>query len=389
MNSFFHIQCLYLILLILGVGCSTQEKEVFEDEDDNKVIQTVFDTSDERVGEFRIGEIKDQSDDKVKKETPKKSRENDPPRETQDKKGEQKKPLDAAKSKESSSKKSDEDKSAELKPKKDETSKEEEDEIYPEEFVDYDKRSQKLWESTTPIYYPGEKFVYDIKYLGITAAHIKITAGKIAEMAGKKAFHYKALLKSARFYSAIYKMEDTLETYINAKDQIPIRYSLVQRETGKSVDDLQLFDRDKNKTYFFYKREKEGEVKEEEKEAFIPGYFHDTFSAMFFVRGLPMKMGDIYEFPIMTRAKLWLVKIKVDSIEEVKINGEWVDAYKIEAETRFPEELSKERGNITFWVSTSKRRKLLRFSADVRFGSIYGVLVDYSPGKKRVDPKDL
>lgn len=386
--------CFFLSL----AGCTSGQKNIFEeDEDDEEVIQTIFDSSDERVGDFRVGEIQEDTEEESKEKSKvEPEKEPEEPKEAktstdqveQTKKAPKQEDLQAS-SKEKPKKETKEETKEGPKKAESEEGPPQEDEIYPEEFEEYDKRSKKLWASTNPIYYPGEKFVYGIKYLGITAAHIKITAGKISEVANKKAFHYKAVLKSARFYSAIYEMEDTLESYVDAKKQIPIRYSLVQRETNKDVDDLQIFDREKNKTFFFYKRVKEGKTKEEEKEAFIPNYFHDTFSAMFFVRGLPMDIGDVYEFPIMTRAKLWLVKIKVDSIEEVKSQGKWVDAYRIEAETRFPEELSKERGNITFWVSTDQRRKLLRFSADVRFGSIYGDLVEYSPGGKAIDPEEL
>jgi|GEM_PF-466191 hypothetical protein len=379
----------FFFFFVTVLGCSSQQKDIFEEEneDNEEVMQTIFDSSNERVGAFRIGEIQEpekaQKKEKAKEvKTPKKKNQ-----QVEKKTESTSSKLSEVKPPEKSDEKQ---KHVSKLPVEEEIEIEKEgDEIYPEEFVDYDKRSKKLWESTNPIYYPGEKFVYDIKYLGITAAHIKISVGKVVEVAKRKAFHYKAVLKSARFYSAFYEMEDILESYVDAKDQVPLRYSLVQRETKKDVDDLQIFDRNEDKTYFFYKRVKEGEVKKEEKEAFIPSYFHDTFSAMFFVRGLPMNIGDVYEFPIITRAKLWLVKIKVNSVVEVKNQGEWVDAFKIEAETRFPDELSKERGSITFWVSTSKRRKLLRFSADVRFGSIYGDLVEYSPGGNPIEPEEL
>lgn len=251
---------------------------------------------------------------------------------------------------------------------------------YPPEYYEYDKTSKALWDQVQPVYYPNEQKVFAVKYLGITAAHIKMTSRPIAKIGGESAFHYVAQLKSARFYERIYKMDDTVETFVSTKDFLPIRYTLVQRETGQNVDDLQIFDHEQKKTYFWYKRDKEGKRKEEEKEAFIPKYFQDTFSALFFARGFPYEIGLSFEFPIVTRTRLWLLKMKIESQEEIEVMDKNVMAYRIEAETRFPAELSRKPGKITIWVSADETRQLLKFSANVKFGSIEGELQEYKKG---------
>lgn len=258
---------------------------------------------------------------------------------------------------------------------------------YPAQFHKYDQTSKKLWSTHKAVYYPNEEKVFSIRYLGITAAHIRMTSKPLAKIGGEQAFHYVAQLRSARFYERIYKMDDTVESFVGVNDFLPVRYTLVQRETGQNVDDLQIFDHEEKKTFFWYKRDRDGEIKKEEKEAFIPGYFQDTFSSIFFARGLPMVEGMKFEFPIVTRTKLWLLKMKIEAIDEIRVMGEFVKAYRIEAETRLPSELSKKPGRMTIWVSADDRKRLLKFSASVKFGSIEGILEEYSAGQSAYQPQ--
>ena len=73
-----------------------------------------------------------------------------------------------------------------------------------------------------------------------------------------------------------------VETYVSADNFLPIKYSLVQRESNKDVDDLQLFDQEERKTYLFYKRlkKKNNQTNKVEKEAYITKYYQDFISVM-------------------------------------------------------------------------------------------------------------
>lgn len=250
---------------------------------------------------------------------------------------------------------------------------------YPEEFKKYDKKYKKTWDLFKTKFFKDEEFTFAVKYLGITAGHIKIeTKGKV-QVAGEEAYHFKASMKSAKFYEYIYSLEDTLESYISADTFLPLKYTLTQRESGQNVDDLQLFDHEKLETYFWYKRLKKGVETKKELKTFIPHYFQDSFSALYFVRGLPLKVGDKYSFPIITRGKVWILSMEVDKVDNIKVMDKWVDALKIKAETHFPGVLKKS-GDINFWYSAGDTKRLLKFEAKVKIGSIEGELIEYKEG---------
>lgn len=251
---------------------------------------------------------------------------------------------------------------------------------YPEAFPKYDAKSEKIWPLVKPKIFVGEKFTFKVGYLGITAGYIQLTTEKPVKIGAEDVFHFSAKMRSARYYSYIYSLDDSISSYVRKKDFIPMKYVLAQRESSQTVDDLQLFDTDDLKTYHWYKRIKHGKLKEVELSKYIPRYFQDSYSALHFVRALPLEIGDVYEFPIVTRGKIWILKLKVEREEKIEVMDEEIAALRINAETRFPGVLEK-RGDILFWFSADKYKKLLKFEAQVKIGSISGEIVEYQSGE--------
>jgi len=370
------MKCTYFLLLItaLTLASCASKKGNFTDQVSPDLVET-FDLEDSKFDKFKVVEEEDKP---VKEETPKKvTKVEEKPKETKKQKKVKKTPVKkVVKKKEEPTKK----------PNKvvkivDKTEEEVQPDDYPEQFLKFDKASKKIWDKFKPNAYPGEEFVIKISYLGVTAGYIKVRVRNKVKVAGKTAYHFSAQLKSADYYSMIYKLDDKLETYVDAKEFLPIKYSLIQRESGKDVDDLQLFDHNAKTTYFWYKRLKEGKLTKREKTTFIPTYFQDNFSSLFFVRGLPLKPGDHYTFPLVTRGKILLMDMKYERSEIIEIMDKDVKAIRLEAQMLFPG-LMKKKGKITFWYSADDVRKILKFEAKVKIGSIEGELVDYKAGQK-------
>lgn len=254
-------------------------------------------------------------------------------------------------------------------------------ENYPEEYKGYDKKSAKFWESYEPRYFPGEESIITVNYLGVTAGYITMQTKERKKINGKDVYHFYGRLKSSDSYRYFYWLDDVIESYVDEENFLPVKYELIQREKKQNVDDLQLFEHKNMMTYHWYKRVKEGKTKEEKIEGMIPSLATDSFSALQFVRGLPLVAGDIYEFPVITRGKFWLIKVAVDKIEKITIQEKEISAIKVRAETQFPGVLKK-NGDIHFWYSNNADRKLLKFQAKVKIGSINGELIEYKPGKR-------
>lgn len=256
---------------------------------------------------------------------------------------------------------------------------------YPEELKTLDRESAVTWENYKPLYRVGEEFVFAISYLGITAGHVRFLTEGDLEVAGREALHFRALFKTSKFYKYIYEADDMVETYVSADKFLPIKYSLVQRESNKDVDDLQLFDQEEKKTYLFYKRlkKKNNQTNKVEKQAYITNYYQDFMSTLFFVRGLPLKKGDEYKFPVFTRGKFWRLTVKVvNTNDKVKVMGGWRKAIRIDTVALPPiADKKKKKSTISFWYSNDPERIFLKLQAKLKFGSIEGEIEEHVPGR--------
>lgn len=252
-------------------------------------------------------------------------------------------------------------------------------EDYPQLFKDYDVVSKPVFEKFKPVFFQGEQSIIAISYLGVTAGYITMTSKDIVKIGDKMAYHYFARFKSRDAYRYFYWLDDSIETFVDKATFLPIKYSLIQREKKQNVDDLQLFDFKKLKVMTWYKRVKENANKEEHLDKYIPRYLQDSFAALQFVRGLPLHKGDKYDFPVSTRGDTWLLKIEVMGEETISVNGQDTKAYRLRAETHFPGVLQKS-GDINFWYAMDEGKRLVKFQAKVKLGSIYGDLVEYKPG---------
>jgi hypothetical protein len=258
-------------------------------------------------------------------------------------------------------------------------------EDYPQELKNLDLDSAKTWANYKPLYRIGEELVFSIRYLGITAGHVRFLTQGDLEVAGQEALHFRALFKTSKFYKYIFEADDMVETYVTADKFLPIKYSLVQRESNKDVDDLQLFDREERKTYLFYKRlkKKNNQTSKVEKEAYLTEYYQDFMSTLFFVRGLALKKGDVYKFPVFTRGKFWRLTVTVVSTEEkIKVMGRWRKAIRIDTVALPPAaDKKKKKSTISFWYSNDTEKIFLKLQAKLKFGSIEGELEEHIPGR--------
>lgn len=252
---------------------------------------------------------------------------------------------------------------------------------YPKDYVQYDSHSKPIWSQFKPFFFKGEQTIMSVSYLGVTAGYITITSKNVMNINNKVAYNYHARFKSSDSYSYFYWLDDQLNTFVEKDTFLPIKYTLIQREKKQDVDDLQLFDFQKLRTYTFYKRVKQDSNKDEKLNVYIPKYAQDSFSALQFVRGLPLKKGDKYDFPVITRGKVWLLKVEVMGTETIDVMDKETSAIKIKAETHFPGVLKKS-GDIFFWYSNDELRRLMKFQAKVKIGSLHGEMVEYKAGER-------
>lgn len=247
---------------------------------------------------------------------------------------------------------------------------------YPPEFAAINAKAKKVWDLYKPNHYVDEKVFLDIHYLGMTVGKIMVLNKGKKMINDKEVWHFHARFKSAPFYSNIYELDDTVDTYVTTDQFLSTRYSLIQRESKQDVDDLQLHDRDQHKTFWFYHQKKsDGKVKDKKVEKPIPYFSIDPFSILFFYQGLPLKNGDNYEIPVINKGKILILKSVVEGRETIDTEKGEKKAIRVHATTKYTGETLKS-GDLYFWFSDDNRRTLLKAQAKIKIGSVTADVVE-------------
>jgi hypothetical protein len=101
---------------------------------------------------------------------------------------------------------------------------------------------------------------------------------------------------------------------------------------------------------------------------------------VYFVRGLPMIIGNYYEIPIVNKGKVETLSAKILGREVLNTDLGKRKAVKIEISTKHKGKTLK-GGQMTFWYSDDDKRIFLKFEADIKIGSVSGKIESYKVNK--------
>lgn len=243
---------------------------------------------------------------------------------------------------------------------------------YPPELIAADDKARAAWEAFRPSFVPNEALYLDVDYLGMTVGKVAMRYRGVKTMNGREVHHFQARFKSAPFYSAIYELDDTVETFVDKERFLGLRYNLVQRESKQNVDEVQLYDRETLRTTAYQKQVRGGKTKDRKWEAFIPRHSLDGFSVAYFIRGLPMRVGAQYAVPVVNKGKTLLLNLTVEAREKIRVKGRKgdVDTWRVHIMSKYTGTTLKS-GDMMLWFADTPARELLRVKASIKIGSVF------------------
>jgi len=216
----------------------------------------------------------------------------------------------------------------------------------------------------------------NIKYVGVTTGTITIETKKDTRLGDSDVYHISARAKTASFYSYLYEVDDICDSYISKDYFIPLKFSLIQRESSQDIDDLQLFDLAEHKTYSFYKRVTKKKSNKKKIVKNIPNLYQDPLSILYFIRGLPMILNKPYSIPIVNQGKIEMFNVTYDKKVRLSTKIGTKDAYRVRINTKAKGQTIK-GGDMIFWFTADAKRIFIKFEAKIKIGSIHGEIESY------------
>lgn len=229
----------------------------------------------------------------------------------------------------------------------------------------------------------GEKQTLEVTYLGLPGGYFATEVLPMKKIADRDVFHFKGTVKSSAVASLIYRVDDMVESFWDATGLFSHRFHMVLDETKQTRDVLELYDSDKKKAFYWNRRNQPDRPPTESKEYFdMAAFTQDSFTAIFYVRTLPLIDGEVYVFPVVSEGKGWDCVVNVVRREMMDTPMGRIRTIVIRPQTRYNGVLKQEQGDSFIWLTDDDRRFVVRLEAKVKIGYVAAQLKKVELGEK-------
>lgn len=214
---------------------------------------------------------------------------------------------------------------------------------------------------------PGERMEYDVKFgaLRVGSAHMEVVA--LDNLRGRAAWHTAFWVQGGNF---LYRVNDVYESWMDAETLSSLRFVQELEEGGKEVE--RRFEIYPDRAIFVQTNKK---PTKEEKSVTQP---LDDGSFLYFIRTLPLVVGQTYSFDRYFRPDRNPVRISVLRREKVTVPAGTFDAIVVQPMIK-TKGIFSENGHAEIWLSDDDRRIMLQMKSKLSFGSLNLYLKTYFP----------
>lgn len=235
-------------------------------------------------------------------------------------------------------------------------------------------KSSELEKQSKKIFFPGEKVILSATYFGVEAGKITLGVDSMKKFNGKKVFHFYAFGRTSSVFSLFYGVKDKVESLWSPEIQKPLSLAFDVEETKQKY---------KTRTYFYWKKNKAEYIEEGwergkgkyqgKKDWNLPNNAQDIVSAIFYIRTLPLKVGDSFTFNVLENEKVIQTTIKVDRKEVLGTREGDFDTLVLKPSFK-TEGKFKKVGDISIWVTNDDFKQVIRVESKIKIGTVVAKL---------------
>jgi len=223
----------------------------------------------------------------------------------------------------------------------------------------------------------GEKLVFDITWMGISAGTASLEIRDRIKMNGREVYHIVSTARSNNVLSFIYPVDDLIETFVDTEWIYPYRLTINKKEGRRKKDKEIVFDQTGHTA-----REIHGG---NEMTSEVPPDVQDPLSCLYFFRTFKdLEDGKIYTIDVYDTKKNWRMEVKVLGREVVTIPAGTFSAIKVKPEIYY-EGLFQNKGDVFIWLTDDERKMPVLVKSSIRIGSVKAALTSAIPGNRAAD----
>lgn len=228
--------------------------------------------------------------------------------------------------------------------------------------------AQERANGVTPVPFGvGELLVYDVRFGKLRVGTGSMEVADVQDVRGRSTWHTIFRVRGGTFF---YRVNDQYESWID-------------RHTGNSLrfrQDLNEGRRDVERSYeIFPDRAVYQEIGEDTTRTSVKNPLDDG-SFLYFLRTIPLAVGETYSFERYFRPDRNPVTIKVLRKERISVPAGAFDAIVVQPVIKTPGIFS-ENGRAEIWLSDDENRIMLQMKSGLSFGSLNLYLKSYRPAQ--------
>jgi hypothetical protein len=220
----------------------------------------------------------------------------------------------------------------------------------------------------------GEEVVLSATYFGMEAGKIAIGVDDFKKLNGKKQYHFYAFGKTSSMFSMFYNVKNKIESLWDPQQKKPQSLAFDVSETKQKYKARVYFDWLKRRGEYleegWSKKNDDYTVK---KKWTLPKSAQDIVSAAFYVRTLPLTVGEEYKVAVMEEDKLIDVYFKVDRKEVLKTRIGKLNTLVLKPRF-FTKGKFKQVGDISVWFTDDAFRQVVRIESKIKVGTVVAKL---------------
>ena len=231
----------------------------------------------------------------------------------------------------------------------------------------------------------GETLVYSVEWLGIPVGKIILKVEETTVINNNECYHITARVMPNRFFQRLYDLEYKVDSYIDKKTFLPVRFEKVRR-LNKQANYVTIdFDHENNEARYkmwgsmvFIKLSPERQKLEavNPTSITIAKGTQDLFSSFYYFRVMKIEGEQSYPVNIYYNQRNWPVKMKVDRpfLREIRRRGTFA-VVKVSPVSELNDYVLGKR-NFSVYLTVDSRRIPLEFRLNSAMGPIRGIIQD-------------
>ena len=213
----------------------------------------------------------------------------------------------------------------------------------------------------------GERMEYEVRFgrVKVGNAHMEVVA--LENIRARPSWHTAFWVRGGNF---LYRVNDVYESWIDAETLSSLRFVQELEEGGKHTE--RRFEIYPEREVFIQTNKKDPK---EEKSVRQP---LDDGSFLYFIRTIPLVVGQTYDFHRYFRPDRNPVRIKVLRKERVRVPAGTFNAIVVQPVIK-TKGIFSENGHAEIWLTDDDRHIMLQLKSRLSFGSLNLFLKSYRP----------